>query len=210
MLGVDGAGLVTAVWERATTRGVVIQARQGQAGAGMGPIITLSGRGVHASASDLGVGPDGTVTVLWDFDTTGQTFLRGHQLTDENGYVEFDTIVPGWEVVAAPPPLFAAQRATHIHIKAFHEREVLTTQLFMPDPLLDQLYADAEPYKSHRLLNAPGLKRPYERIRNSQDYFFNAAKAKPVAVEPINGVLTAKVTLGVISNGNRGFRPLWR
>ena len=106
--------------------------------------------------------------------------------------------------------MFAAQRATHIHIKAFHEREVLTTQLFMPDPLLDQLYADAEPYKSHRLLNAPGLKRPYERIRNSQDYFFNAAKAKPVAVEPINGVLTAKVTLGVISNGNRGFRPLWR
>ena len=70
MLGVDGTGLVTAVWERATTRGVVIQARQGQAGAAMGPITTLSGRGVHASDSDLGVGPDGTVTVLWEFDTT--------------------------------------------------------------------------------------------------------------------------------------------
>jgi protocatechuate 3,4-dioxygenase beta subunit len=147
---------------------------------------------------------------LQPVDTIGQTFLRGHQVTDENGYVEFETIVPGWEVVAAAPPLRVAQRATHIHVKAFHGREVLTTQLFLPDPLLDQLYAETEPYRSHRVLNAPGLDRPYERIRNPEDHFFNAAKAQPMTVERVNGVLTAKTVLAVLSQGNRGFRTLWR
>jgi protocatechuate 3,4-dioxygenase beta subunit len=147
---------------------------------------------------------------LQPVDTTGQSFLRGHQITDENGYVEFDTIVPGWEVVAAAPPLLVAQRATHIHVKAFHEREVLTTQLFLPDPLIDQLYADTEPYKSYRFLQAPGLDRPYERIRNDEDHFFNAVKATPMTVETVNGVLLAKVTLGVLSQGDRSFRTLWR
>jgi protocatechuate 3,4-dioxygenase beta subunit len=147
---------------------------------------------------------------LQPVDTTGQTFLRGHQVTDENGYVEFDTIVPGWEVVAAAPPLLVARRATHIHVKAFHGRDVLTTQLFLPDPLMDQLYADSEPYRSHRRLDAPGLDRPYERIRNAEDPFFNQAKAQPMAVERVNGVLTAKAVLAVLGQTSRGFRTLWR
>ena len=147
---------------------------------------------------------------LQPVDTTGQTFLRGHQVTDQNGYAEFNTIVPGWEVVAAAPPLVVAQRTTHIHVKAFHEHEVLTTQLFFPDPLIDRLYADVEPYKSNRFLSAPGLGRPYERIRNGQDHFFNEVKAKPMTVERVNGVLVAKATLGVLSQGDRGFRTLWR
>ena len=167
----------------------------------------------QASAAGLysNVGKD-----LQPVDTTGQTFLRGHQVTDENGYVEFDTIVPGWEMVAARPGLagFAAvlpaRRTTHIHLKAFHDREVLTTQLFFPDPLIDQLYADVEPYRSHELLTAPGLDRPYPRIHNAEDRFFTEAKARPMAVERVNGVLTAKVALGVLSQGDRGFRSLFR
>lgn len=161
----------------------------------------------HTSATGLysNVGRD-----LQPVDTTGQTFMRGHQVTDQNGYVEFDTIVPGWEIVAAAPPVMVALRTTHIHVKAFHGREVMTTQLYLPDALLDQLYADVEPYKSHRLLNAPGLDHPYERIRNAQDRFFTEAKAQPMAVDRVNGVLVAKTTLGVISQGDRGFRTLWR
>lgn len=30
------------------------------------------------------------------FDTVGQTWLRGYQVTDENGEVTFKTIYPGW------------------------------------------------------------------------------------------------------------------
>jgi len=151
------------------------------------------------------VGPD-----LQPVDTRGQTFLRGHQVTDAKGYVEFDTIVPGWEIVPAAPPIGVAKRTTHIHVKAFHERELITTQLFFPDPLIDQLYADVEPYKSHRLLTAPGLTRSYERIRNGQDLFFNQAKAQPMTVERVNGVLVAKATIGMVSQGDRGFKTLFR
>ncbi len=50
-------------------------------------------------------------------------------------------------------------RTTHVHVKGFHEREVLTTQLFFPDELIDGLYGDVEPCKSHRLMTAPGLSR---------------------------------------------------
>lgn len=147
---------------------------------------------------------------LQPVDTSGQTFLRGHQLTDDRGYAEFDTIVPGWELVAAAPPVGVAKRTTHIHVKAFHEREVLTAQLYFPDPLIDQLYADFEPYRSNRLLSAPGLDRPYERIRNGEDKFFTEAKAQPMTVQRVNGVLVAKATIGVLSQGNRGFKTLWR
>lgn len=167
----------------------------------------------HTSADGLysNVGKD-----LQPVDTTGQTFMRGHQITDQNGYVEFDTIVPGWEMVAAhpgvagAPAVVAARRTTHIHVKAFHDREVLTTQLFFPDSFLDQLYADVEPYKSHKLLTAPGLDRPYPRIHNTEDRFYAEAKAQPMQVEKVNGVVVAKATLGVLSQGDRGFRSLWR
>src|SRR5215510_8845285 len=32
----------------------------------------------------------------WPFDTTGLIFLRGYQLTDAKGQVQFKTIYPGW------------------------------------------------------------------------------------------------------------------
>lgn len=167
----------------------------------------------HASATGLysNVG-----RAMQPVDTTGQTFMRGHQVTDENGYVEFDTIVPGWEIVAGrlasagAPAIIPASRTTHIHVKAFYEREVLTTQLFLPDSLLDQLYAEVEPYKSHVLMTAPGLDRTYARIKNGEDAFFAESKAKPMTLERVNGVLTAKVTLGVLSQGQQGFRTLFR
>jgi protocatechuate 3,4-dioxygenase beta subunit len=147
---------------------------------------------------------------LQPVDTSGQFFLRGHQISDEKGYVEFDTVVPGWEIVAAAAPVLVARRTTHIHVKVFHERQLLTTQLFFPDPLIDQIYADMEPYKSHVTLTAPGLDRSYARIRNGDDRFFNEMAAKPMVVERINGVLTATAVLGLLAQGNRGFAPYFR
>jgi protocatechuate 3,4-dioxygenase beta subunit len=143
-------------------------------------------------------------------DTSGQTFLRGHQITDEHGYVEFETIVPGWEIVPAAAPVGVATRTTHIHVKVFHAREVLTTQLYFPDPLIDHFYAETEPYKSHRMLTAPGLDRSYERIRNGQDRFYTDSKAQPMAIGTINGVLTAKATLGLVSQDTRNLQTLFR
>jgi protocatechuate 3,4-dioxygenase beta subunit len=147
---------------------------------------------------------------LQTVDTTGQAFLRGHQITDEKGYVEFETIVPGWEVIALPPPAIVGARTNHIHVKVYHGRDVLTAQLYFPDPLLDHLFAEVEPYKSHTRMTAPGLPRFYERVRNDKDGLFLADKSTPMPVERVNGVLTAKATIGMISQGNRGQATLFR
>ena len=161
----------------------------------------------HTDAAGLysNVGSD-----LQPVDTVGQTFLRGHQVTDDRGYVEFETIVPGWEIVAARPPVVAARRTTHIHVKAFHGRQVLTAQLYFPDQLIDDLYTSVEPYKSHQLLTAPGLTRSYGRIHNAEDLFYTSSKSQPMTVTREKGVLVAKATLGVASQGNRGFKNYFR
>lgn len=76
------------------------------------------------------------------FDTQGQQFLRGYQLTNANGAVQFQTIYPGWY----------SGRAVHIHFtirtKAADGQEYqFTSQFFFDDNLTDQVHA-LEPYTS--------------------------------------------------------------
>ncbi len=71
-------------------------------------------------------------------DTTGQTFLRGTQLTDANGIATFETIYPGWY----------RGRTTHIHYKIFlDDKTVLTSQIFFPDALSEYIYLKSSEYK---------------------------------------------------------------
>jgi protocatechuate 3,4-dioxygenase beta subunit len=64
-------------------------------------------------------------------DNTGKTFLRGIQLSDDNGQVKFTTIYPGWY----------QGRVTHIHIEVFINSVLrLTSQLAFPDSLNTTVY----------------------------------------------------------------------
>ncbi len=61
-----------------------------------------------------------------------ETFLRGAQVSGADGRVRFTTIYPGWY----------ATRTTHIHLKVFAgDTCVLTTQLYLPEAISDQVYA---------------------------------------------------------------------
>lgn len=70
-----------------------------------------------------------------NFDTRGKKFLRGHQLTNERGIVEFMTIYPGWY----------PGRTVHIHFKIRTDpngpkgRE-FTSQLYFDDQLTDEIH----------------------------------------------------------------------
>jgi protocatechuate 3,4-dioxygenase beta subunit len=71
------------------------------------------------------------------FDTLGQKFLRGYQVTDDSGRAEFRTIYPGWY----------PGRAVHIHFKirttgAPAGAYEFTSQLFFDDTLTDRVHAD--------------------------------------------------------------------
>ena len=84
--------------------------------------------GVYSDASDP------------SFNTKGQKFLRGYQLTDTNGKATFTTIYPGWY----------QGRAVHIHFKirttvANGTVSDFTSQLFFDDALNAQVFATA-PY----------------------------------------------------------------
>jgi protocatechuate 3,4-dioxygenase beta subunit len=94
--------------------------------------------------------------------TSGETFLRGVQLTDEHGVAAFRTIYPGWY----------QGRATHIHLKAHVGGKASATkyaaghvahtgQLFFSDSLTDRV-ADLPPYSS----------RSRTRTRNRVDHVY--------------------------------------
>jgi protocatechuate 3,4-dioxygenase beta subunit len=70
------------------------------------------------------------------FNTVGQKFLRGSQVTDQNGVVQFTTIYPGWY----------QGRAVHTHFKvrtdpASATGYQFTSQLYYDDSLTDQVHA---------------------------------------------------------------------
>ncbi|PYE49503.1 intradiol ring-cleavage dioxygenase [Deinococcus yavapaiensis] len=76
------------------------------------------------------------------FDTRGQDFLRGYQLTDANGKASFRTIYPGWY----------AGRSVHLHfsMSVITDGKVtgeFTTQLYFPDSITDVVHARA-PYNT--------------------------------------------------------------
>lgn len=74
------------------------------------------------------------------FDTRGKKFLRGYQVTDQRGSVEFMTIYPGWY----------EGRTVHIHFKirtdsASRRGHEFTSQLYFDESITDQVHAQA-PY----------------------------------------------------------------
>ncbi len=90
------------------------------------------------------------------FDTTGQQFLRGHQLTDHTGGVRFVTIYPGWY----------PGRAVHIHFKVrtkagASQAYEFTSQLYFDEQVTDVVHA-RDPYAAHT----------GRRMRNEQDGIF--------------------------------------
>lgn len=61
--------------------------------------------GVYSGVVDQGEG----------FNTVGQKFLRGHQVTDDKGAARFTTIYPGWYPGRAVP--FISRFARHGHLE---------------------------------------------------------------------------------------------
>lgn len=93
-------------------------------------------------------------------NTAGQKWLRGHQVSDATGLVQFKTIVPGWY----------PGRTGHIHFKV---RQTLdgttkefTSQLFFDDAVMEGIYA-----------NSPYMLRGARDARNATDGIFRERQA---------------------------------
>ncbi|HEY3780710.1 MAG TPA: hypothetical protein VGL56_06485 [Fimbriimonadaceae bacterium] len=78
--------------------------------------------------------------------TSGQSWLRGYQITDANGKASFTTIIPGWY----------AGRTTHIHLRVRSKYstasstsdETNTTQVFFAQTMVDTIDTTISPYSA--------------------------------------------------------------
>jgi protocatechuate 3,4-dioxygenase beta subunit len=116
------------------------------------------------------------------FSSEGQDFLRGYQLTDDDGRATFTTIYPGWY----------PGRAVHIHFKVRTDPDQssgteFTSQLFFDEAFTDTVYA-AEPY----------AQRGQRTVRNDQDRIFQDSGGQTlVTVEPTTDGYAGTFAIGV-------------
>lgn len=67
-------------------------------------------------------------------------FLRGRQSTDSEGWVNFETIFPGWYEGRVP----------HVHVKVTTpEQQELLTQFYFDPKLCDEIYTTLPPYNKY-------------------------------------------------------------
>lgn len=103
------------------------------------------------------------------------TYLRGAQVADANGIVQFTTIYPGWY----------RGRTVHIHLKVHVNKEtVLTSQLYFDDGLNDEVLA-AAPYGE----------RSERDTRNEDDGIYDPSGL--LLTDPADGGYLAGINLGV-------------
>ena len=125
------------------------------------------------------------------------TFLRGIQLTGEDGVAEFTTIYPGWYT----------GRTVHIHLMVHVDGEVVdedtydgghishTGQLFFDDAISDEVYRTHEAYAD---------RNDRQRTRNEQDNILGNHLEEPgflVSLTPLDENDPLQGYLGVITIG---------
>lgn len=109
--------------------------------------------------------------------TSNDTFLRGTQITDVNGQVEFDTIYPGWY----------RGRTTHIHLKVHLDANtVLTSQMYFPEEITRAVYAQT-PYND----------RPDRDTTNAQDFILKGNETVVLNLTETGNGYTGRLTIGV-------------
>lgn len=110
-----------------------------------------------------------------------KTYLRGAQVTDNAGFVDFQTILPGWY----------EPRLTHMHIKVLLEgNQLMTTQLYFDADFLDQIYGNHPAYKPHGL-------SPY-RLENDLAYMIEPDGTGLILNPQVDGDgLTATCKIGI-------------
>lgn len=127
--------------------------------------------------------------------TDNQKFLRGIQVSNADGKVNFTTIYPGWY----------GGRAMHIHLRAVADATVKsssvtgghvshTGQLYFPEQFNDQIAAQ-DPYKANR---TPRMRNKDDAIYNQQGGAQSMLTITPLRANgPIRDGLRASIVLGI-------------
>ena len=119
----------------------------------------------HCDAEGVYSGFEGQ---LGGLDTTGETFLRGTQMTDADGNAEFVSIYPGWY----------PGRTTHMHFKVHTSSTTeATSQIYFPEDVTAEVYR-MPPYAARGPKDTP----------NAGD---GISRANPTPIAMVTGDATA-------------------
>lgn len=143
-------------------------------------------------------------------DGASRTFLRGIQLTNDEGIAEFTTIYPGWY----------SGRAVHIHMKVHVDGEAQHTglatpagteigtyegghvahtgQLYFDDAISDQVFADVAAYAG---------RDNSQRVRNEQDGILRGMVNEPGFVMTLTPVTEGALADGFVGEITVGVDP---
>jgi protocatechuate 3,4-dioxygenase beta subunit len=150
----------------------------------------------------------GAAVELWHADATGDysafadggggkdegpgtTFLRGTQVTGDDGIVEFLTIYPGWY----------RGRAVHIHLRVHvDDTTILTSQLFFDEDYTASVYAEA-PYAENGLPDTTNAQDGIAGDPESEGTLVHLTAAEPTSGAGTLGLLNLGVDPAAVSQG---------
>ncbi len=128
--------------------------------------------------------------------TKGETYLRGTQVSDADGFATFQTIYPGWYPGRTP----------HIHVKAFLDtKTLLTGQIYFPDEVSARIYRAHPAY----------VARPNADTTNATDFLYKSGARDGggivLAIDEGREPLLASLVIAVDRSGEAARRTgSWR
>lgn len=153
-------------------------------------------QGYYSGVASNNPGPDADAETVSEVAT--QVFLRGVQMTDQEGNAEFATIYPGWYT----------GRTVHIHMKVYvggeADEEYIggntahVGQLFFDDLLSDQIYETAEAY---------GGRDNSQRTRNDDDNILGDHADEPGFMLTLTPIVDGSIDDGFIGTISLGVDP---
>jgi protocatechuate 3,4-dioxygenase beta subunit len=122
-------------------------------------------------------------------NTVGRKFLRGYQVSDDKGFVQYLTVYPGWY----------SGRTVHIHsrVRIFSGDQTttnFTTQFFFDDSITDQVFQLA-PYNQRATRDTPNAA---DSIYNTLDCLTNVQSGKETGLSVASDSTHAVGTFNVV------------
>jgi protocatechuate 3,4-dioxygenase beta subunit len=130
-------------------------------------------------------------------DTLGEDFLRGYQVSNSEGKINFTTIYPGWHEGRAPHIYLRARVYDSLGNTTYN----FVSQLFFDDAFSDEIYS-MTPYNL----------RGSRDTRNDTDKLYLAAAAPPLVTTEYTTAetgteLVAEVTIGLAALPATDYSP---
>jgi protocatechuate 3,4-dioxygenase beta subunit len=134
--------------------------------------------------------PDGMMGPPQNHPTDKLTFLRGIQLSNENGIVDFQTVFPGFYMGRTNHIHFKVRVNGHSTGKTYQSGHTSHTgQIFFPEELAVKLM-DYEPYRQHAIHRTTQAE---DDVYNDQKGSLSIARLAPAHASDIAAGLTAEL-----------------